>query len=66
MYQLAEKGEIEDFTGVSGPYEEPEDPELIIHTDKETSEESCEHILRYLENEGFLSREKNHNGNNVL
>lgn len=35
MYQRAQVGQIPNFTGLSDPYEEPEDPDLIIHTDTE-------------------------------
>jgi len=49
MYKLAEEGKITDFTGISSPYEEPENPEITIYTDKETPEESCVKILKYLE-----------------
>src|SRR5690348_3191901 len=55
LYQLVDEGKIKNFTGVDDPYEEPEHPELIIRTDKETVEESIDRIfaklvdLRYLE-----------------
>ena len=34
LYKKAIKGEIKEFTGVSVPYEEPENTELILETDK--------------------------------
>ncbi|HHO57199.1 MAG TPA: adenylyl-sulfate kinase, partial [Thermoplasmatales archaeon] len=40
MYKKALNGEIKGFTGIDDPYEEPENPELIVETDKETLEES--------------------------
>ncbi len=40
MYKKALAGEIAGFTGVSDPYEEPLNPELTLHTDRETSVES--------------------------
>lgn len=45
MYKKALKGEIKDFTGISHPYEEPENPEIIIETDKNNVEECVEKII---------------------
>ena len=45
LYKLVDEGKIKGFTGVDDPYEEPENPELIVETDKETLEESVTHIL---------------------
>src|SRR6266851_9868514 len=36
LYKLADEGKLKNFTGVDDPYEEPEYPELVIETDKET------------------------------
>ncbi len=55
MYHKAEAGEIEGFTGVSAPYEEPPAPALRLDTHEETIEESAEKVLNYLEEEGFVS-----------
>jgi adenylylsulfate kinase len=49
LYKKAIAGEIEQFTGVSDPYEEPFDPELVIESDRETVEESTAKILTKLE-----------------
>jgi adenylylsulfate kinase len=48
MYKKARSGLIKDFTGISSPYEKPENPELIIDTEKFTIEESIEIILNHL------------------
>lgn len=48
LYMKAKKGEIEKFTGISSPYEEPENPEIIINTEKLSVLESVEYILSYL------------------
>jgi adenylylsulfate kinase len=42
LYAKARKGEIPEFTGISAPFEEPEDPDLTLETDKQTLEESLE------------------------
>jgi adenylyl-sulfate kinase len=45
LYQKARAGELKGFTGIDAPYEAPEDPEIIVHTDKQTPEESVAWIL---------------------
>jgi adenylylsulfate kinase len=49
LYKKALAGEIKQFTGVSDPYEEPLEPELVVETDHETVEESAAKILARLE-----------------
>lgn len=58
LYKLAYEGKIKEFTGVSDPYEEPEQPELIVETDKETIEESVNRIFAKLEELGYLEPEE--------
>ncbi|MCF6094227.1 adenylyl-sulfate kinase [Microaerobacter geothermalis] len=48
LYKKARIGEIPEFTGVSSPYEEPENPELIIETHRFTIDQSAEKIIQYL------------------
>jgi len=52
LYKKARAGEILEFTGISAPYEEPQDPEITVTTDKETIEESVNKIISYLEKVG--------------
>ncbi len=54
LYQKAREGKIKNFTGISDIYEEPEDPEIKLFTDKETVEESVQKIIRFLEKNGFI------------
>ncbi|MCX7973092.1 MAG: adenylyl-sulfate kinase [Candidatus Aminicenantes bacterium] len=54
MYQKALRGEIKEFTGISDPYEEPLNPEIILETDKETLEESVSKVLAKLEQLGYI------------
>jgi len=54
MYQKAIAGEIKNFTGVSDPFEEPEHPELVVETDRESEAESVNKILGKLEELGYL------------
>jgi adenylyl-sulfate kinase len=60
LYQLVDEGKIKNFTGVDDPYEEPEHPELIVETDKETIEESINRIFARLEELGYLESEEAH------
>ena len=55
LYAKARAGEIEDFTGISAPYEEPEDPEIRVHTDRESPAESVDRILAFLREEGYVT-----------
>ena len=57
MYKKAMRGEIKEFTGISDPYEEPLDPEILVETDKETPEESVVKVLKRLEEMGRLGSE---------
>lgn len=54
MYKKAMKGEIKEFTGISDPYEEPSNPEILLQTDKETLEESAQKVLRRLKELDYL------------
>ena len=54
MYKKALAGEITNFTGVDDPYEEPESPELVIETDKETIDESALKVVERLTELGYL------------
>jgi adenylyl-sulfate kinase len=54
MYQKAMRGEIKEFTGISDPYEEPENPEILLQTDKETIEESVAIVLKRLEELDYI------------
>jgi len=54
LYRRALAGEIPFFTGISDPYEPPENPEVVVHTDRETVEESLGKILDDLCRRGIL------------
>ena len=54
LYKKARAGEIKEFTGVSAPYEEPESPEIRIHTDKSSIEECVAQITEWLNSHGLL------------
>ena len=48
LYKKARAGEIREFTGIDAPYEAPEDPEIVVHTDQQTVDESVATILEQL------------------
>ncbi len=54
MYQKAIRGEIKEFTGISDPYEEPEKPEILLETDKQSIEASVDKVLARLGELGYL------------
>jgi sulfate adenylyltransferase len=54
LYAMARAGKIKEFTGISDPYEEPENPELRIHTEEVTPDMAAHQVLLKLKNEGFL------------
>jgi adenylylsulfate kinase len=57
LYKKALAGEIKEFTGVSDPYEEPLNPEVIVKTDRESIEESAGKIIAELEMRGLLAEQ---------
>ena len=57
LYKKARAGIIQEFTGISAPYEEPESPEIVVETDKLSVEESVEKIFKYLVNNGILKED---------
>jgi adenylylsulfate kinase len=48
LYQKARKGEIKDFTGISAPFEAPENPEIEINTAQLSIDESVQKVLNYI------------------
>ncbi len=54
LYAKALRGEIKGLTGYDGKYEEPENPEILLETDKISVEEEVERLVSYLLNNGYL------------
>lgn len=54
MYKRARAGEIKEFTGISSPYEAPTNPDLIVDTDKSTSEECVQQLIQFLIQRGIV------------
>ena len=57
LYKKALKGEIQNFTGITDPYEPPRNPELILRTDRESIAESSQKVVRFLEEQGFIPKQ---------
>jgi sulfate adenylyltransferase len=56
LYERARRGQITGFTGVDDPYEPPVDPELVLDTVNRNVEENAHQIIKYLEDQGLLSK----------
>ena len=54
LYKKARRGEIPEFTGISAPYEEPEQPEYKIRSDQCSVEEAVTQIVEFLTGKGLL------------
>ena len=48
LYKKARAGQIREFTGIDAPYEAPEDPEIVVHTDRQSVDESVATIMEQL------------------
>jgi len=55
LYKKALAGEIKNFTGISDPYEAPENPEITFNSGEETPEESAEKVWARLKDLGLIS-----------
>ena len=54
LYAKARAGIIKEFTGISDPYEEPEDAEMAFDTVAQSSQEAVQQVLLHLEKEGYI------------
>jgi adenylylsulfate kinase len=57
LYQRARTGKIKDFTGISSPYEDPLDPELVVETGTLTMQESVEQVMQLLRDRGIVQQQ---------
>tara|TARA_Y100001970_G_C14258511_1_gene877508 strand:+ start:9482 stop:10117 length:636 start_codon:yes stop_codon:yes gene_type:complete len=55
LYAKAREGKILDFTGISSPYESPDNPEIVIDSSKETVEESVNVVMQYLQSQQVIN-----------
>ena len=56
LYKKARAGEIKNFTGIDDPYEAPLNPEIHLHSDKQTLAEEVEEILNALRTRGIIKQ----------
>lgn len=54
LYKKAREGKIPEFTGISAPYEAPENAEIHIRSDQKSVEDSVKEITEYLQKKGLL------------
>jgi sulfate adenylyltransferase len=55
LYAKARAGILKEFTGISDPYEPPDDAEVVIDTAGLTAAEAAQQVILYLEREGYLA-----------
>ena len=54
LYAAARKGDIANFTGISSPYEAPEQPELVLDTTTLSIDAAADRVVTYLHDNGYL------------
>jgi adenylylsulfate kinase len=54
LYEKAQAGIIKNYTGISSPFEEPDNPDLILDTSKLSIDDSVDRVLKYLKVTDFL------------
>lgn len=54
LYLRARKGEIQQFTGIDAPYEEPENPDLVVDTINTTTKENVKRIMKFLKSRDLI------------
>jgi len=61
LYKKARAGEIKNFTGIDDPYEEPENPEIVVETDKMSVEQCVDKIIDYLIENNYIKAQQGGN-----
>jgi len=56
LYKKARAGEIPEFTGISAPYEEPLNAEIVVDTEQKDLDQCVEQVIQYLENKGYIPK----------
>lgn len=54
LYKRARAGEIQEFTGITSPYEEPEQPDLVVETGRYSLEDCTDQLLTFLHERGIV------------
>ncbi len=58
LYKKARAGEISNMTGIDAPYEAPESPELVLHTEQMDLDACVQRILTLLQDQGIIKTEE--------
>ena len=58
LYAKARAGILKEFTGISDPYEEPADADLVIDTTEISPDEAANQIILHLEHEGYIEPQR--------
>lgn len=58
LYKKARSGDLKNFTGIDSPYEQPENPEMLVDTSSMTAEQCAEQIIRSLRERGVITEPK--------
>jgi adenylylsulfate kinase len=56
LYKKARAGQIPEFTGISAPYEPPDNPEVHLHAGQKSIETLADEVIQYLEKTEIISR----------
>ncbi len=56
LYAKARAGIVKEFTGISDPYEEPADAEVVIDTTEVSAEAAAQQVILHLQAEGYLGQ----------
>jgi len=57
LYKKARSGEIKGFTGITAPYEEPENPEIVLETDSVSLDSCIEILMKHLIQNEYISKQ---------
>lgn len=57
LYERAKAGKIDNFTGINHPFEEPHNPDIVVETERQTIEDSVDHVIARLHASGLLDDE---------
>ncbi|MFL0507448.1 adenylyl-sulfate kinase [Ureibacillus sp. 179-F W5.1 NHS] len=56
LYEKARKNEIKNFTGISAPYEAPDNPEIVVNSEQYSIEECTEQLINFLVEKGYIEK----------
>lgn len=57
LYEQAKRGDIENFTGIDHPFQEPHNPDIVVNTERTSVEAGVDAVMDHLHERGILSQE---------